>query len=243
MNETFVPRGMNRRDFLVRAGGVCVSLGLGALTNGCAQSSPPPVVAFSPLPFRDDALEPHISRQTIGFHYGKHHKAYVDKTIELVKGTKLAGLSFQEIMKQAAGSPEKTDLFNNAAQSWNHEFFWNSVQKGGGGKPEGEIRTLLDKSFGSYENFRKEFLNAALTQFGSGWAWLVIEGDSLKVVKTANADNPTLKGQTPLLTIDVWEHAYYLDYQNRRGDYVNAVFDHLLNWKFAAENLTRKVKV
>lgn len=243
MNEESVPRGVNRRDFLVRAGGLCVSLGLAAFTNGCAQSPAPPIVAFSPLPYKDGALEPYISRQTMGFHYGKHHKAYVDKTIELVKGTNLAGLSFQAIMKQTADSPEKTVLFNNAAQSWNHEFFWMSLQKGGGGKPEGEIKTLLDKSFGSYDNFKKEFSNAALTQFGSGWAWLVIEGGSLKVVKTANADNPILKGQTPLLTVDVWEHAYYLDYQNRRGDYVNAVIDHLLNWKFAAENLSRKAAV
>ncbi|NLI80963.1 MAG: superoxide dismutase [Deltaproteobacteria bacterium] len=212
---------------------------MGTLPLGCAQSPPPPAVAFSPLPYKDDALEPYISSRTMSFHYGKHHKGYVDKTIELIKGTPLAGLSFQEILKQTANLPEKTAVFNNAAQSWNHDFFWKSLRKGGGGKPEGDLQTLVDKSFGSFANFRKEFFNTALTQFGSGWAWLVLDGDRLKVVQTANADNPLTKGQTPLLTIDVWEHAYYLDYQNRRGDYVNALLDHLINWQFAAENLSR----
>ncbi len=239
MNDEAIQPEMNRRSFLLTAGGLCVTLGMGVFPAGCAQSPAPSSITLPALPYKEDALEPAISRKTMEFHYGKHHKAYVDKTAELVKGTSLAGMSFLEIMKQTASAPDKVAVFNNAAQAWNHDFFWKSLAPGGGGKPEGDMAVLVEKSFGSYENFRKEFTNAAATQFGSGWAWLVLDGDNLSVVKTSNADNPTLNGQKPLITIDVWEHAYYLDYQNRRPDYVNAVIDKLLNWKFAASHLAK----
>lgn len=239
MNDEVIQPGMNRRSFLLTAGGLCATLGMGVFPAGCAQSPAPSSLGLPALPYREDALEPVITRKTMEFHHGKHHKAYVDKTVELVKGTNLSGSSFLEIMKQTASAPDKVALFNNAAQSWNHDFYWKSLTPGGGGKPEGELASLVEKSFGSYENFQKEFANAAMTQFGSGWAWLVLDGDRLTVVKTSNADNPILKGQKPVLTIDVWEHAYYLDYQNRRSDYVNAVIDKLLNWKFAASNLSK----
>jgi Fe-Mn family superoxide dismutase len=239
MNDEAIQPEMNRRSFLLAAGGLCVTLGMGVFPAGCAQSPAPSSLSLPALPYKEDALEPVISRKTMEFHHGKHHRAYVDKTAELVKGTSLAGMSFLEIMKQTASAPDKVALFNNAAQAWNHDFFWKSLAPGGGGKPEGEMAALVEKSFGSYDNFKKEFSSAAVTQFGSGWAWLVLDGDKLAVVKTSNADNPILKAQKPLLTIDVWEHAYYLDYQNRRPDYVNAVLEKLLNWQFAASNLAK----
>ena len=193
--------------------------------------------ALPPLPYADTALAPVISAQTIGFHYGKHHKAYVDNLNKLVPGTDLEGRTLEEIIVATAGKPDKAGVFNNAAQVWNHTFYWNCLKPNGGGAPTGELARKIDAAFGSFDNFRKEFANAALTQFGSGWAWLVAEGDAVKLVKTGNAEVPFTKGQRPLLTIDVWEHAYYLDYQNRRADYANAVIDKLLNWDFAAANL------
>ena len=165
------------------------------------------------------------------------HKAYVDKTLELIKGSSLAGLALKDIVQKTSGFADKASTFNNAAQSWNHDFYWKSLTPGGGGKPEGELAKRLENDFGSYENFRKELTDAAMSQFGSGWAWLVVQDDRLKVVKTSNADTPIVHGQVPLLTIDVWEHAYYLDYQNLRSDYVKNLIDHLLNWKFAESNL------
>jgi Fe-Mn family superoxide dismutase len=195
--------------------------------------------ALPPLPYADTALAPVISAQTIGFHYGKHHKAYVDNLNKLVPGTDLEGKTLEEIIVATAGKPDRAGVFNNAAQVWNHTFYWNCLKPNGGGAPTGELAKKIDAAFGSFDNFRKEFANAALTQFGSGWAWLVAEGDAVKLVKTGNAEVPFTKGQTPLLTIDVWEHAYYLDYQNRRADYANAVIDKLLNWDFAAANLAK----
>jgi len=195
--------------------------------------------ALPPLPYADTALAPVISAQTIGFHYGKHHKAYVDNLNKLVPGTDLEGRTLEEIIVATAGKPDKAGVFNNAAQVWNHTFYWNCMKPNGGGAPTGELAKKIDAAFGSFDNFRKEFANAALTQFGSGWAWLVAEGDAVKLVKTGNAEVPFTKGQRPLLTIDVWEHAYYLDYQNRRADYANAVIDKLLNWDFAAANLAK----
>jgi len=195
--------------------------------------------ALPPLPYADTALAPVISAQTIGFHYGKHHKAYVDNLNKLVPGTDLEGRTLEEIIVATAGKPDKAGVFNNAAQVWNHTFYWNCLKPNGGGAPTGELARKIDAAFGSLDNFRKEFANAALTQFGSGWAWLVAEGDAVKLVKTGNAEVPFTKGQRPLLTIDVWEHAYYLDYQNRRADYANAVIDKLLNWDFAAANLAK----
>jgi len=184
-----------------------------------------------PLPYAQDALEPHCSAKTLGFHHGKHHQAYVSKTNELIEGTEHAGKSLEEIIKSSSGT-----LFNQAAQVWNHTFFWNCMKPGGGGKPSGALAAAIDKSFGNFDKFTEEFKSKGVGQFGSGWVWLVQDGGGLKVVGTGNADTPLTKGQTALLTCDVWEHAYYLDYQNRRPDFIQAFLDHLANWDFAAKN-------
>ncbi len=193
--------------------------------------------SLPPLPYADNALAPIISAQTIGFHYGKHHKTYVDNLNKMVPGTDLEGRPLVDIVKATAGVAERAGIFNNAAQVWNHTFYWNSLKPNGGGAPTGALADKINAAFGGLDGFKKELANAAVTQFGSGWAWLVADAGVLKVVKTGNAEVPLTKGQTPLLTIDVWEHAYYLDYQNRRADYVGALIDKLLNWDFAAQNL------
>ncbi|HVE50989.1 MAG TPA: superoxide dismutase [Casimicrobiaceae bacterium] len=193
-----------------------------------------------PLPYAENALEPVISARTLGFHYGKHHKAYVDKLNELVKGTELEGQTLEAIIRGTSGKSDKVEVFNNAAQVWNHAFQWESLRAGGGGKPTGKLATLIDQSFDGYDRFKKAFAEVCVTQFGTGWGWLVATGGKLAVVKTGDAETPLTAGQTPLLTIDVWEHAYYLDYQNRRPEYVNAVIDKLLNWNFAEQNLSKR---
>ena len=193
-----------------------------------------------PLPFAEDALAPVISANTLSFHYGKHHKAYVDNLNKLVAGTEYEQMSLEQIVQATAGKTDKAGIFNNAAQVWNHTFYWNCLRGNGGGTPSGDLRQRIEAAFNGFDNFKKELANAAVTQFGSGWAWLVAEGNAVKIIKTPNAETPIMRpGQRPLLTIDVWEHAYYLDYQNRRPDHVNAVIDKLLNWNFAAENLAR----
>lgn len=189
------------------------------------------------LPYAQDALEPHISANTLSFHHGKHHNTYVTNLNNLVKDTDLAGKSLEEIVKAVAGDAAKAGVFNNAAQVWNHTFYWHSMSPNGGGAPSGAIAAKIDEDFGSYDKFVEEFKAAATTQFGSGWAWLVLDGGKLKVTKTANADSPIAHGQTPLLTIDVWEHAYYLDFQNRRPDYIATFLDSLVNWDFVNQNL------
>ena len=188
-----------------------------------------------PLPYAENALEPVIAAKTMSFHYGKHHKGYVDNLNKLIAGTELADLSLEKIITSTVGQPEKTAIFNNAAQTWNHTFYWSSMRAKGGGEPPAALKQKIEASFASVDACKKELASAAVSQFGSGWAWLVLDGGKLKVVKTANADAP-LKGVKPLLAIDVWEHAYYLDYQNRRADYVNAVLDKLINWEFALQN-------
>jgi Fe-Mn family superoxide dismutase len=194
-------------------------------------------IELPPLPYDRTALQPHVSGTTIDFHYGKHHAAYVGMTNELVRGTPLEGLPLEEVVKQSANSPAAARLFDNAAQVWNHTFYWSGMRPKGGGEPTGMVKDRLDAAFGDYAGFRAAFVAAALGQFGSGWAWLVADGDGLRVTKTPNADTPLAHGQRPLLTVDVWEHAYYLDYQNRRADYVAAFLDHLVNWDFVAANL------
>lgn len=189
------------------------------------------------LPYAENALEPVISANTISFHYGKHHKAYVNNLNKLIADTEFEVLSLEEIIQKTAGKPEHAGIFNNAAQVWNHTFFWNSLSPKGGGKPSEVLMKKIEESFGSFNDFLKELSDAAKTQFGSGWAWLVLDGSKLKVMKTANAETPVTMGVKPLLTIDVWEHAYYLDYQNKRPDYVAAVLEKLVNWEFAAKNL------
>ena len=198
--------------------------------------------AFSlpPLPYSQEALEPYISARTMSFHYGKHHQTYVDNLNKLVAGTPWAGQPLEKVIRETAGVADKAALFNNAAQVWNHTFFWQSMKPSGGGKPTGRLMKLIEKSFGSLDEFKKTFVDSGVAQFGSGWVWLVQDGDLLKVVKTSNADTPVAHGQTALLTCDVWEHAYYLDYQNRRKDFVQAFLDHLANWEFAASQLSRE---
>jgi Fe-Mn family superoxide dismutase len=195
-------------------------------------------IALPPLPYTENALEPHYSARTIGFHYGKHHKAYVDNLNKLIAGTPLETRPLEDIILAAAGDSSKVGMFNNAAQVWNHTFFWNCMGPGGGGRPTGDLAARIDATFGGYEKFAEQFKAAAVGRFGSGWAWLVLDGGTLKITSTANADTPVTSRQTALLTVDVWEHAYYLDYQNRRSDFVQAFLDHLVNWDFVGANLS-----
>ena len=193
--------------------------------------------SLPPLPYADTALEPLISANTLSYHYAKHHKTYVDNLNKLVDGKDLATMSLEEIIHASAGKADLAGVFNNAAQVWNHTFYWNSLKPNGGGKPNGAIAAAIDKDLGGYDKFKADLSAAAVTQFGSGWAWLVADAGTLKIVKTGNAEVPLTKGQKPLLTIDVWEHAYYLDYQNLRAKYVETLIDKLLNWDFANQNL------
>jgi superoxide dismutase, Fe-Mn family len=206
--------------------------------NSATLSSP--LIMLPPLPYDQSALQPVISANTLGFHHGKHHKTYVDTLNQLIAGTEFVDLPLEKIIKATAGHADHAAIFNNAAQVWNHTFYWHSLKPKGGGEPPVALKRLLEASFGSVDACRKELANAAVGQFGSGWAWLVQDGDKLKIAKTADADNPLAHGEKALLTIDVWEHAYYLDYQNRRADYVKGLLDRLINWEFATENLGRK---
>ena len=192
-----------------------------------------------PLPWSDDALDPHISANTIGFHYGKHHQGYVTKLNAAVQGTALADKSLEEVIKETVSDAAKKGVFNNAAQIYNHTFFWNSLSPKGGGAPEGALADKIGEAFGGFDKFKEEFAAKAGTLFGSGWCWLVSNGGKLEIVQTFNAGTPITDGTTPLVTLDVWEHAYYLDYQNRRPDFVKAFLDHMVNWEFAAENLSK----
>jgi len=196
-------------------------------------------LTLPPLPYAENALEPVISARTLSFHYGKHHKTYVETTNKLIAGTELADLPLEQIVTSTSAKPEHASIFHNAAQAWNHTFYWQSLKGKGGGEPPAVLKQKMEESFGSVEACKKELSAAAVAQFGSGWAWLVLEGVKLKVLKTADADTPITGGSRPLLAIDVWEHAYYLDYQNRRVDHVNAVIDKLVNWGFAAQNLLK----
>lgn len=205
------------------------------MSNDKNESASPYVLPS--LPYADNALSPVISANTIGFHYGKHHNGYVDNLNKLVAGTEFANLPLDKIITRTAGKTDKTAIFNNAAQTWNHTFYWRSLKPKGGGEPPEVLKQKIGASFGTLDACKKEWATAAMAQFGSGWAWLVLDNDKLKVIRTGNADVPMTSGMKPLLTIDVWEHAYYLDYQNRRVDYVNAVLEKLINWDFAAENL------
>jgi Fe-Mn family superoxide dismutase len=222
-----------RREFLA-ASGLALAAGLARFPSAARAGTP---VVLPALPYPENALEPVISAKTVGFHYGKHNKGYVDNLNKLTAGSEYAGADLETIIRATAGKPEKAAVFNNAAQAWNHTFYWKSLAPNGGGVPTGKVAEMVNAAFGGYEAFKKELQSAAVTQFGSGWAWLVLDGDKLKVVKTSNADNPLTSGAKPVLVIDVWEHAYYLDYQNRRADYVAAVIDKLLNWTFASQNL------
>jgi len=242
----------SRRDLLLAAAGgigVLGAAGTGRAAEQAATAAPagapasaPPAAPTGPftlpaLPYADNALDPVISSTTLGFHHGKHHQAYVDNLNKAVMGTPFAAMPLEKIIAATYGVADKSGVYNNAAQHWNHSFYWRSLKARGGGEPGNALRLKIEASFGSVDACRKELLTAATTQFGSGWAWLAQDGAKLVVVKTGNADSPLNKGQKPLLAIDVWEHAYYLDYQNRRADYVGALIARLLDWNFAAENL------
>jgi Fe-Mn family superoxide dismutase len=189
------------------------------------------------LPWASDTLEPHLSAKTIGFHHGKHHNAYITNLNNLVEGSALAEKSLEEIIRETAGDSSKAGIFNNAAQAWNHDFFWKSMKADGGGEPQGKLLQAINDSFGSFDKFSEQFKTKATTLFGSGWTWLVADGGKLEIVQTPGAGNPMSEGKIPLLTLDVWEHAYYLDYQNRRPDFIAAFLGHLVNWDFAEKNL------
>ncbi|MGE0086946.1 MAG: superoxide dismutase [Desulfococcaceae bacterium] len=229
---------MKRREFLK------LSANLGALALfhaagiGCSKKAKDVTgIELPGLPYAENALEPHISGKMISLHYGKHHRGYADKLGKLIAGTSFQGMGLEEIILKTYGKADQADIFNNAAQVFNHNFYWNSMKPGGGGKPGGKIAEKINASFGSYEKFAEEFANTAASRFGSGWAWLVTDGDKLKIMDTANADTPIARGIKPLLTIDVWEHAYYPDYQNRRGDYIKVFTENLINWDYAEKNL------
>lgn len=226
-----------RRTFMAAMAGTAVTLAFGRFVPEGLAAEP---VKLAPLPFAEGALEPVISARTIGFHYGKHHKGYVDKLNSLIAGSEFAGMPLEKIVSACHGKPDRVAIYNNAAQAWNHDFYWRSLRPEGGGEPPPALGKLIRASFGSVEACRKELAAAAVNRFASGWAWLVLADGKVRVVSTANADNPLTQGMKPLATIDVWEHAYYLDYQNRRADHVAAVIEKLLNWEFAAGNLAKR---
>lgn len=182
------------------------------------------------LPYPMDALEPFMPKRTLEFHYGKHYKTYVDTLNKLIAGTEYEKMPLPQIIRETAGKADKQAVFNNAGQALNHQMFWNSMKPNGGGRPHGKLLEMIVGQYGSYEKFREELKNAAVTQFGSGWAWVVLNDGKLEILKTSNADTPVAKGLTPLITVDVWEHAYYLDFQNRRADFVDGFLDNLVNW-------------
>jgi Fe-Mn family superoxide dismutase len=209
-------------------------------------AAPPPAAAAAAaaatlelpaLPYAQNALEPHISANTLSYHYGKHHKGYYDKVNTLVQGTPLAGKPLDAIVKESAKNKAQQKLFNSAAQAWNHNFYWQSMKAKGGGAPSGELATRIDKDFGSYDAFKTQFIQIGSDHFSNGWVWLVLEKNKLKLIDTHDADTPVVHGVKPLLVSDVWEHAYYLDYKNLRKDYLTAFVDHLLNWEFVGQNL------
>jgi len=224
---------LKRREFLMASAGLAATFALGGLPRNVEAAS----LTLPPLPYAENALDPVISANTLGFHYGKHHVGYLNNLNTLVAGTEFADMPLESIVVATTGKPDKVAIFNNAAQTWNHTFYWNSLKPKGGGEPPAALKQRIEASFGSVEACKKELAAITVSQFASGWGWLVLEGGRLKVVKTGNADTPMSAGLKPLLTIDVWEHAYYLDYQNRRADYVNALLDKLINWEFALKNL------
>jgi len=191
------------------------------------------MITLPDLPYAKDALAPHISQQTLDYHHGKHHSAYVANLNKLIEGTDLANETLENVIKKTANDAAKSGIFNNAAQVWNHAFYWQSMKPDGGGLPTGPIAAKIDVDLGGYDGFVEQFKKAGLTQFGSGWAWLILNDGTLEVIKTSNADTPMIHGLKPLLTVDVWEHAYYLDRQNRRGDYLDVFVNNLINWDFA----------
>jgi superoxide dismutase, Fe-Mn family len=193
------------------------------------------------LPYSHDALAPHMGRETLELHHGKHHQTYVTNLNNLIAGTELENKSLEEVVRASYGNADKQGIFNNAGQHWNHNLFWRIMKPGGGGKPGGEIAKRIDRDFGSFEQFADQFKQAAVTQFGSGWGWLAVDGDKLKVLKTPNGENPLVHNMKPILGVDVWEHSYYLDYRNRRPDYIAAFLNNLVNWDEVEAELQKAV--
>lgn len=228
---------MERREFLKASMNFSALALLHLAGFGCKPATPSSAIKLPDLPYDKKALEPYISERTMNFHYCRHHGGYVGKTNIAIAGTPYQGMPLVDIIRRTHGKPDKATIFNNAAQVFNHNFYWNSMKPSGGGKPVGQLYQRLTEAFGSYAKFHKAFSDTANTQFGSGWVWLVADDTKLNIVKTSNADTPIARGLEPLLVIDVWEHAYYLDYQNRRADYVKAYLDHLVNWDFAEAKL------
>lgn len=224
---------LDRRRFIITSAGAAVSLAMGGIFRTAQAASS---YSLPPLPYADNALEPVISAKTISFHYGKHHRGYMNKLNKLITGTEYAEMTLEKIIMSTAEQAEKSAIFNSAAQFWNHTFYWQSLKPKGGGEPPIAMKQKIEDSFGTVDACKNELISMAVSQFGSGWVWLVLDGGKLKTIKTGNADVPLTRGIKPLLTIDVWEHAYYLDYQNRRADYVKAVLDKCINWEFALEN-------
>jgi len=228
---------LTRRQFNALAATATAAAALSTLIPGAASAQGAAVFPFPALPYPEDALDPVISARTLSFHYGKHAKAYYDNMNKALEGKPTAGLTLERVFLDASKDAAAVGLFNNSAQAWNHTFYFACMKKGGGGAPAGKLADALKAAFGGLEEFKKAFSEAAMTQFASGWAWLVEDAGTLKVVKTPNAMNPLVNNQKPLLTVDVWEHAYYLDYQNRRADYVKDFLEKLVNWDFVAKNL------
>ncbi len=226
---------MNRRSFLKQAAGAYAAGSWLFSTGGVCFAQEKGVVK-EPLPFGDGDLDPIISAKTFSFHYGKHYNAYVDKANELLASSPFAGKPAEEIIQSTVDKPDQAGIFNNVSQAWNHAFFWKCL-KPKSGKPTGAVAKMIDETFGGFDKFRDEFVKNSLAQFGSGWIWLVAEGGKLKIEKTSNADSPLAHGKKPLFTVDVWEHAYYLDYQNRRADFVKAVLEGVSNWEFVNSRL------
>lgn len=229
-------RTINRRVFLktVILGGAALAAGPLAWTKSVRAQN---AIVLPEMPYAKDALEPAVSGQTINFHYAKHHAGYVQNTNNLLQGSGLEELDLETIILKASRDDDLRDLFNNAAQVWNHTFYWHSMRPGGGRLPDGPLKKKIEADYGSLKNLKASLSEKASSQFASGWAWLVLKNGHLSCINTANAHTPIAMGMTPLLCIDVWEHAYYLDYQNRRGDYVQNFLEHLVNWDFANENL------
>jgi len=225
---------MTRRRFLKTASGAAFVFLAGDLFTHSAAAD---IFSLPPLPYPEEALEPVISAKTLNIHHGRHHKGYLDNLNKLVVGKNFAEMALEKIVLTTAGKPDQLPFFNNAAQALNHAFYWKCLKPNGGGNPPDALRRKMESAFGSVDACKKALAEAAISQFGSGWAWMVSDGNALRIVKTSNAETPMTLGMRPILTIDVWEHAYYLDYQNRRADYVHAVVEKRINWDFALHNL------
>lgn len=231
--SSLVARGSARMAALLLLAGAAIIAGAQESETPPAPLIGAPPFALIRLPYPNEALEPYISSRSMSFHYTKHHQAYVDNLNKLIIGTDFARLSLESVIEKSAAT-DGSPIFNNAAQVWNHTFFWQSMKAGGGGKPTGKLLQMIEESFGSFEAFKTAFADASVSQFGSGWAWLVQDGKKLTIETTSNADTPIAHGRTPLLTCDLWEHAYYLDYQNRRKEFVQAFLEHLVYWDVVA---------